>query len=65
MLMSELNKTQISIALVLVLLLNLCLYCPRAAHLFSKNTCSLKALLLGLTQILYYKVLLYEHSIYS
>jgi hypothetical protein len=53
------------IALVLVLLLNSFLYCPRAAHSFSKETRSVKALLLGQSKTSYYKVLLYEHSINS
>jgi hypothetical protein len=60
-----LNRTLILIALVLVLLLNTFLYCPRAAHSFSKETRSVKALLLGQSKTSYYKVLLYEHSIYS
>jgi hypothetical protein len=47
MLINGLNRTRILIALVLVLLLNLFLYCPRAAHLFSKETRSVKALLLS------------------
>jgi hypothetical protein len=53
------------IALVLVLLLNSFLYSPRAAHSFSKETRSEKALLPGQSKTSYYKVLLYEHSIYS
>jgi hypothetical protein len=61
MLINELNRTGILIALVLVLLLNSFLYCPRAAHSFSKETRSVKALLLGQTNTSYYKVLLYEH----
>jgi hypothetical protein len=65
MLINGLNRTRISIALVLVLLVNSFLYCPRAAHLFSKETCSVNALLLGQSKTSYYKVLLYEHSIYS
>jgi hypothetical protein len=47
MLINGLNRTRILIALVLVLLLNLFLYCPCAAHLFSKETRSVKALLLS------------------
>jgi hypothetical protein len=65
MLINGLNRTRILIALMLVLLLNLFLYCPRAARSFSKETRSLKALLLGQSKTSYYKVLLYEHSTYS
>jgi hypothetical protein len=65
MLINGLNITRIFIALVLVLLLNSFLYRPRAAHSFSKETCSVKALLLGQSKTSYYKVLLYEHLIYS
>ncbi len=65
MIINGLNSTQILIALVLVLLQNSFLYCPRAAHSFSKETRSVKALLLGQSKTLYYKVLLYDHSIYS
>jgi hypothetical protein len=65
MLINGLNITRILIALVLVLLLNSFLYCPRAAHSFSKETRSVKALLLAQSKTSYYKVLLYEHSIYS
>jgi hypothetical protein len=65
MLINGLNRTRILKALVLVLLMNSFLYCPRAAHLFSKETRSVKALLLGQSKTSYYKVLLYEHSIYS
>jgi hypothetical protein len=65
MLINGLNRTCILIALVLVLLLSSFLYCPRAAHSFSKETRSVKALLLGQSKTSYYKVLLYEHSIYS
>jgi hypothetical protein len=54
----------ILIAHAFVLLLNSFLYCPCAAHSFSKETCSVKALLLGQSKTSYYKVLLYEHSIY-
>jgi hypothetical protein len=64
MLINGLNRTRILIALVLVLLLNEFLYCPRAAHSFSKETCSVKLLLLGQSKTSYYKVLLYEHSNY-
>jgi hypothetical protein len=56
MLINGLNRTRILIAL---------LYCPRAAHSFSKETRSVKALFLGQSKTSYYKVLLYEHSIYS
>jgi hypothetical protein len=65
MLINGLNKTRILIALVLMLLLNLFLYCLRAAHSFSKETRSVKALLLGQSKTSYYEVLHYEHSIYS
>jgi hypothetical protein len=65
MIINGLNSTQILIALVLVLLQNSFLYCPRATHSFSKETLSVKALLLGQSKTLYYKVLLYDHSIYS
>jgi hypothetical protein len=65
MLINGLNRTRILIALVLMLLLISFLYCPHAAHSFSKETCSVKALLLGQSKTSYYKVLLYEHSIYS
>jgi hypothetical protein len=65
MLVNGLNITRILIALVLVLLRNSFLYCPCAAHSFSKETRSVKALLLGQSKTSYYKVLLYEHSIYS
>jgi hypothetical protein len=64
MLINGLNRTRILIALVLVLLLNSFLCCPRAAHSFSKATRSVKALLLGQSKTSHYKVLLYEHSIY-
>ena len=57
--------TQILIALVLVLLQNSLLNCPRAAHSFSKETRSVKALVLGQSKTSFYKVLLYDHSIYS
>jgi hypothetical protein len=60
-----LKITRILIALVLVLLLNSFLYCSRAAYSFSKETRSVKALLLGQSKTSYHKVLLYEHSIYS
>jgi hypothetical protein len=46
MLINGLNSTWILIAHLLVLLLNSYLYCPRAAHSFSKETRSVKALLL-------------------
>jgi hypothetical protein len=65
MLINGLNRTRILIALVLVLLLNSFLYCPRAAQSFSKGTRSVKTLLLGQSKTSYYKVLLYEHSIYG
>ncbi len=65
MLINGLNRTRILIALVLVLLLNSFLYCPRAAHSFSKETRSVKALLLGQSKTSYYKVLLYEHLTHS
>jgi hypothetical protein len=65
MLINGLNITRILIALVLVLLLNSFLYYPRAAQSFSKETLSIKALLLSQSKTSYYKVLLYEHSIYS
>jgi hypothetical protein len=65
MLINGLNRTQILIALLLVLLLNSFLYCPRAAHSFSYETRSVKSLLLGQSKTSFYKVLLYEHSIYS
>jgi hypothetical protein len=55
MLINGLNRTRTLIAVVLVLVLNLFLYCPRAAHSFSKDQ----------SKTSYYKVLLYEHSIYS
>jgi hypothetical protein len=65
MIINGLNSTRILIVLVLVLLQNSLLYCPRAKHSFSKETCSVKALLIGQSKISYYKVLLYDHSIYS
>jgi hypothetical protein len=65
MIINGLNSTQILIVLVLMLLQNLFLYCPRATHLFSKETCSVKALLLGQSKTSHYKVLLYDHLIYS
>jgi hypothetical protein len=64
MLINGLNTTRILIALVLMLLLNSFLYCPRAAHSFRKETRSVKALLLGLSKTLYYKVLLSLYSYY-
>jgi hypothetical protein len=54
MLINGLNSTWILIALVLVLLQNSFLYCPRAAHLFSKETRSVKSLLLGQSKTSYY-----------
>jgi hypothetical protein len=54
MLINGLNRTRILIALVLVLFLNSFLYCPHAAHSFSKETCSVKALLLGQSKTSYY-----------
>jgi hypothetical protein len=62
MLINGLNLTRILIALVLVLLLNSFLYCPRAAH--SRNSFS-KSTLTWSIKTSYYKVLLSEHSIYS
>jgi hypothetical protein len=56
MIIHELNSTRILIALVLVLLQNSFLYCSCAVHLFSKETYLVKALLLGQSKTLHYKV---------
>jgi hypothetical protein len=37
----------------------------KTTHLFRKETCSAKALLIGQSKTWYYKVLLYDHLIYS
>jgi hypothetical protein len=63
MLINRLNITQILISLVLKLLLNLCLYCPFAAHSLSKDSRSVKAALIGLSKTSFYKVQLYGHLI--
>jgi hypothetical protein len=55
MLINGLKRTRILIALVLVLLMNSFLYCPRAAHSFNKETRSVKALQLGQSKTSYYK----------
>jgi hypothetical protein len=65
MIINGINTTRILIALVLVLLQNSILYCPRAMHSLSKETCLVKAFLLGQSKTSYYKVLLYDHSIFS
>jgi hypothetical protein len=62
MIINGLNSPRILIALILVLLLNSFLYRPRAAHSFSKETRSVKELLLGQSKTSFFKVLLHEHS---